>query len=88
MTISCIYVTVWPTNNSEVKQVLDSANEMEYDGIVLDFGETEEDSYSHSICDLFMDQAGVEVQYRDENRNVTYSSDVSLRVTLQRQWLC
>tara|TARA_B100000945_G_scaffold299079_1_gene279437 strand:+ start:2241 stop:3566 length:1326 start_codon:yes stop_codon:yes gene_type:complete len=65
----------------EVRQVIEEANETTgYDGIILDLRGNGGGLLlsAVSICDLFIDQAKVvEVQYRDEARNVTYSSDAA-----------
>jgi len=65
----------------EVRQVIESAEETTgYEGIILDLRGNGGGLLlsAVSICDLFIDQAKVvEVQYRDESRNVTYSSDAA-----------
>ena len=65
----------------EVRQVIESAEEAAgYEGIILDLRGNGGGLLlsAVSICDLFIDQAKVvEVQYRDESRNVTYSSDAA-----------
>lgn len=65
----------------EVRQVIESAEETTgYEGIILDLRGNGGGLLlsAVSICDLFIDQAKVvEIRYRDESRNVTYSSDAA-----------
>ena len=65
----------------EVRQVIESAEEStSYEGIILDLRGNGGGLLlsAVSICDLFIDQAKVvEIRYRDESRNVTYSSDAA-----------
>ena len=65
----------------EVRQVIESAEETTgYEGIILDLRGNGGGLLlsAVSICDLFIDQAKVvEIRYRDESRNITYSSDAA-----------